>query len=71
MRISMLSSRILRYYYAHVLHCFSRAHPAMSVQVTASIQTVTAFIADLYIALALSVILWGKKTGFTKYVLEH
>ena len=43
----------------------------MSVQITASIQTVTAFIADLYIALALSVIPWGKKTGFTKYVLEH
>ncbi|KAH9923641.1 uncharacterized protein B0H18DRAFT_1120289 [Fomitopsis serialis] len=34
-------------------------------RVTASIQTVTAFVADVYIAVALSVILYGKKTGFS------
>jgi len=34
--------------------------------VTASIQTVTAFVADIYIAVALSVILYGKKTGFMR-----
>ncbi|KZT73334.1 hypothetical protein DAEQUDRAFT_721935 [Daedalea quercina L-15889] len=34
-------------------------------KITASIQTVTAFVADMYIAVALSVILYRKKTGFT------
>ncbi|EPS96672.1 hypothetical protein FOMPIDRAFT_1053039 [Fomitopsis schrenkii] len=34
-------------------------------KVTASMQTITAFIVDLYIAVALSVILRGKKTGFS------
>ncbi|TFY61146.1 hypothetical protein EVJ58_g4693 [Rhodofomes roseus] len=33
-------------------------------RIPASIQTVAAFVADVYIAIALSVILYGKKTGF-------
>lgn len=38
----------------------------MFAQIPASIQTVTAFVADAYITISLCVILWGRKTGFEK-----
>lgn len=37
------------------------------VQIPASIQTVTAFVADACITISLCVILWGLKTGFKRW----